>query len=793
MLPAPEPENEAARLAALEACSILDTEADPLFDGITALAAGICEVPIALVTLVDRKRQWFKSAHGLGQVRETPREVAFCAHVILGDDVLEVPDALYDIRFFDNPLVQAEPRIRFYAGIPLQDARGHGLGTLCVIDRVPRCLSEAQRAALGRLADLVMALLEQRKGARQLAERELRQSLVAQFGQRALADPDPDALMQEAVQMLSGTLGFEYCRILERSADGQNLILRAATGWPNAAVNDALKADESSTLAARILTQPLPPLVDHVHVTGNGERSAWAARQDFASGLEIAVPGPHGPFGLLGLHSRDSRPATADVTSFAQSIANIVGTAIARRQAQEKLVYMQQFDALTGLPNRHLFRDRVAQALVLAQKSTRPICLMVLDLDAFNAVNSLHGHQQGDALLVGAARRLQSILGAGDTLSRIGADEFGVLFTDLANADDAARNVQRALDVLAAPFPLADGEVFLSASAGVSLFDADGRDAETLERNAELALYRAKEQGYSTCHFYAPAMNRRAQDRVRLEASLRRALAREEFVLHFQPKVQAASGRICGAEALLRWNDPQRGLVPPGEFVGVLEETGLIEPVGLWVLKSVCKQIRLWQGAGLSVPPIAVNLSVRQFRHADLDARLGALLAEAGLQPGQIELEITESMLMENPLAATQMLKRLETLGIRLSIDDFGTGYSSLAYLRQFPVHELKIDRAFISGLDSGETDATIALAIISLAHSLGLEVVAEGVETAAQARFLATHGCDVLQGYHISRPLDASSFGRLLRDPQVLARKLGPTAVLDERAGPARATEVRA
>ena len=727
------PENERERLLALRECDILDSAPDPLFDSLTQLAAEVCQAPVSLISLIDAQRQWFKSSHGWLDVRQTSREVAFCAHTILGEQLLEVPDARRDIRFLNNPLVAHEPKIRFYAGVPLRDAQGFGLGALCVMDSQPRCLTSSQREGLESLARLAIALLEQRRvqrrlrdseerfqaAARAALEREQRQKLIADLGQRALADPDADALMENAVRLVSETLGFEYCRVLELTQGGMTLLSRATVGQ----VPDF--SDTGSRVAA-------------------------------------LISGPQGPYGLLEVRSGTPGKVTAEVTNFVQSVANIVGTALARRRADEQLAYAAQFDILTGLPNRQLFRDRIAQAISRAVRKSRPIAVVVLNLDGFKLINNGHGHAAGDRVLIQVAERLISCVSAYDTVSRLGADEFAIALSNIDRIEEVAPVVQRLLHTLAQPFDLDDGEAFISATAGVSIFDSDGADAHTLIKNAELAMHRAREKGRNFYEFFAPEMNQRGLERMRLERGLRRALERGEFLLHYQPKICAATGKMAGAEALLRWQHPERGLVYPSEFIPILEETGLIVPVGLWVLETACEQIRRWERAGIDVESIGINLSARQFQQPHFDAHMRRVIETSGIQPGKIELEITESMLMNDPAQAIETLARLKQLGVSLSVDDFGTGYSGLSYLRQLPLDSLKIARNFISNVPHDPDDAAIALAIINLAHNLGLQVVAEGVETEAQARFLTAHRCDFLQGYFFSVPLDTERYARL-------------------------------
>jgi diguanylate cyclase (GGDEF)-like protein/PAS domain S-box-containing protein len=425
----------------------------------------------------------------------------------------------------------------------------------------------------------------------------------------------------------------------------------------------------------------------------------------------------------------------------------------ARLVIEEKLAYMAQFDALTGLPNRNLFQDRLTQAMALAKRNDWPMAVLFIDLDRFKLVNDTLGHGAGDKLLKEAAERLRSCTRSSDTVGRLGGDEFAAILSELGKPDDAGLVAQKIIDVFKRPFDLDGKETFVTASVGITLYPADSDSAETLVVNADAAMYRAKERGRNNYQYFTRDMNERALQRGQMEAALRRALEREEFRLHYQPKVELARGAISGFEALLRWQHPERGLVSPADFVPILEDTGLIVPVGEWVLRAVCGQIKAWQAQGIKPPPIAINVSARQFQKRTLNAFIEHI-REAEIDPSLIGLELTESLLMKDAEEAVRILASLKAIGVRLSVDDFGTGYSSLAYLKRFPLDELKVDRIFVSDVTTDPDGAEITLAIISLAHSLRLKAVAEGVETEGQLRFLCAHGCDEMQGYYFSRPM---------------------------------------
>ena len=452
-------------------------------------------------------------------------------------------------------------------------------------------------------------------------------------------------------------------------------------------------------------------------------------------------------------------------------IAGIAADITQRKVAEEKLAYLAHYDGLTGLPNRVLFRDRLEQTLAQARRRNWRVGVMMLDLDRFKVANDSLGHSVGDSLLKQVAGRLTDCVRVGDTVGRFGGDEFGIILSDLRNAEDARLVAQKALGAFAKPFQLERDEVYITASVGISMYPEDSDDLEVLIKSADTALHRAKDSGRNNFQFFTAEMNVKVLHRLSMENSLRRALERHEFLLHYQPKASLNGGHTTGLEALLRWQHPELGLVLPGEFVPLLEETGLIIPVGEWVSRVVCAQLKAWEAAGIQCVPIAINLSSRQFLTRGFGSYIRQLLDEYKVDPHLIELEITESSLMANTEDVVHTLEYLESIGVRISVDDFGTGYSSLSYLKRFPLDALKIDRSFVRDITSNAEDATIVRAIISMAGSLGLKVVAEGVETEAQMSFLATNGCDQIQGYYLSRPLTVEDCGEWLKSNVHLPR----------------------
>ncbi len=444
-------------------------------------------------------------------------------------------------------------------------------------------------------------------------------------------------------------------------------------------------------------------------------------------------------------------------------VSQHIGTALERKMAEEAIRHHAYHDPLTRLPNRLLFRDRLSQALALAERREELLAVMFLDLDRFKNINDTLGHEAGDRLLQEVARRLKASVRESDTVARLGGDEFMLVLPGLQHAEDAARLGRELLEVLQPAVELDGHELRVTGSLGVALFPHDGRDVESLSQHADIALYRAKECGRANCQLYSPGMNVRSLELLTLESRLRAAVERGEFVLHYQPQVELGSGRIAGVEALLRWRGPEGRLVPPDQFIPLCEDTGLIVPVGAWALREACRQRRLWNDSGVPPFPVAVNLSPRQLSQPGLVALVRQALADAGLEPSELELELTESGIMQGPASAAELLRDLRSAGVSLSIDDFGTGYSSLSALRSCPIQSLKIDRSFVRDCTVEADDAALVRAIISMAQSLKLRVVAEGVETEEQREFLRRHGCQLAQGYLFGRPLEASELERSL------------------------------
>lgn len=466
--------------------------------------------------------------------------------------------------------------------------------------------------------------------------------------------------------------------------------------------------------------------------------------------------------GTLFWNDQSTAPVKDDAGRLTHVIS-IINDVTERIRYEQELRHRATHDELTGLANRVLLFDRIEQAVAQAGRAGRLIAVMLLDLDRFKVINDSLGHGVGDMVVKIVAERLTACVRRGDTVARIGGDEFAVVMADLATVDDADAVARKILDVFREAIDLPARQLFVTTSIGISVAPIDGTQAEVLLKNADAAMYSAKADGGNCVGRYAARMNARAIERLTLEADLRQALERDEFLLHYQPKISVATRAVVGAEALIRWRHPRRGLVPPADFIPLAEETGLIVPIGEQALRLACRQLRQWQDAGLPPLLLAVNISAVQFRQPQLAETVRRVLAEAGVDPHRLELELTESMIMQRADAAVGTMHDLKRVGIRLAIDDFGTGYSSLAYLRRFPIDTLKIDRSFVMDLTAEQDCRTIAGTIIVLAHGLGMTTVAEGIETPEQLAILRDGGCDEIQGFLFSKPLPAEEFVRFL------------------------------
>ncbi|MGN6202828.1 MAG: sensor domain-containing protein [Solirubrobacterales bacterium] len=619
---------------------------------------------------------------------------------------------------------------------------------------------------------------------RKRAEGELQRSLsqqavVARLGERALQNGDPQELMEVATALIQKVEGIHSACIWELDRDGRRLNLRAGLEGAAAGAGRRVSASRDSHAGAALDTGTHAVVADweqETHHTMPPVLRAFGA----ASSLAVVIDGKNRPFGVLDVHATERHRFSAKDVPFVQAAANVLADAIERHNADQALRYRVLHDALTGLPNRLSFIDSLSESLAKAAVSGSPVGILFLDLDHFKLINDSLGHHAGDALLRAVAPRLRSHLRPGDVVARFGGDEFGVLIDRLADEGEAVAIADRVAAAFAQPFSIDGVEHFVSASIGVAVAGGSGErpvNAELLIRDADAAMYRAKEGGRSRCVLFDAEMRAAAMKRLEIERDLRQAIDNDELALHYQPVVNLRSGEINGLEALVRWRHPERGMLEPGEFVSIAEDSGLIEPIGRWVQERACRQALTWQQLRPDSRPldVAVNLSARQTAHRDLPSTVEEVLARTGLDPAHLRLEITESVLIDESATAIASLEALSELGVRLVLDDFGTGYSSLAYLNRFPFHALKIDRSFIEALGIEQEATAIVEAIIGMARGLSLEVIAEGVESEVQLAELQRLGCDFAQGHLFHAAMPEREVSRLIAEGELRYSGISP------------------
>jgi diguanylate cyclase (GGDEF)-like protein/PAS domain S-box-containing protein len=621
---------------------------------------------------------------------------------------------------------------------------------------------------------------------RKLAEAELerraeQQSAVARLGKHALEGASLADLMNEALQEASRITGAEAAAVLERTAEGGAQTVRAGAGlWQRLVREHAQPAPDQQRRSREDITRAQPS-------TGEGSDPHAPRRSERPDGVAGCIDSSQGRWGELWLVDSPQSPLGPADADFVQALANILADAIQRRATEEDIRYQAVHDPLTGLPNRVLFLERLGEAL------TRPraeVAVVLLDIDNFKLINDSLGHAAGDELLMQIAPRLSTALRPEDMIARFGGDEFVMLLEQIGDERAAARVAERIVGAFELPFDLRANEHFAKVSVGIALANRANRAPDGLIRDADAALYHAKERGRARFEVFDHMMRTRTVERLSLENDLRRALERDQLRVVYQPVVSLRDRSIHSLEALLRWHHPTRGLVSPTDFIAVAEECGMIEPVGQWVLEAACAQAARWQAEhpGLG---ISVNLSVRQFKHRELEPTVAGALARTGVDPSSLSLEITESVLLEEPEGFSQTIKHIAPLGVRFILDDFGTGYSSLAYLSGLPIDGLKVDRSFVHMIGRDERSTAITTAIVRMAQALSVQVIAEGVENERQFRTLGELGCEFAQGFYLSHPLSAPAIDALLEGRRVP----GPArakAAIPKRPAPAALTLTR-
>ncbi len=619
----------------------------------------------------------------------------------------------------------------------------------------------------------VLSDITERKAAEaELERRAAQQAAVALLGEHALEGTGTVELMHEAVSSAAEHLGVEISAVWELLPAESALVLRAGIGWPDSAFGSLRYPAADGSQAGYTLLTGAPVVVEDWDAEIRFEQPAFGGRRTGA-GLSVKIEGrSRDPFGVLVVQSMAKRSFAPGDIDFLQALANVLADALERQAIEDAIRDRALHDPLTGLPNRVLFVDRLEHELARLDRQQSMAAILFLDIDHFKLVNDSLGHQVGDELLAAAAPRLKQALRSSDTVARFGGDEFGILLEDIASERDAIETAERIAAIFARPFVLSGSEHFVTTSIGIALARG-GEQADELIRDADAAMYRAKDLGRARYEVFDEGMRGRAIERLRVENDLRRALARDELRLEYQPVVSLRDFAIVGVEALLRWRHPERGEISPAEFIPIAEENGLIEPIGRWVLEQACRQAAQWYHARPDAAPLtmSVNLSAVQVTRRSLPDVVASVLRSTGLDPACLSLEITETVMVRDADGLGEVLKALKALGVRLVLDDFGTGYSSLSYLTRLPLDVLKVDRSFVDGLGSEPRDTAITETIIAMSRALSLDVVAEGVETVDHVRELSRLGCGLAQGFHFSRAVPAEEITRALEHgPQWLA-----------------------
>jgi diguanylate cyclase (GGDEF)-like protein len=646
-------------------------------------------------------------------------------------------------------------------GLPLD---GFGLFAMVCVGLMGTWEARNQARQRKALSETAAARARSEETSRQLTHQQM---AVAEFGQLALEGTDIDTLSEEATALLQRVLDLDIAGVLKLLPGGDELLLISGAGLPEKDIGNARVPTGHQSQSGYALATGLPVVVDDWQTEGRFRESQLQADAGMRSAAAVLIKAKGDPYGVLGVGSGSPRRFSQDDVSFMQAIANVLANAIERRRTEERTRHEALHDPLTGLPNRNLFLDRLHHALSVAARRQNSIAVLFLDLDQFKVVNDSLGHAAGDELLAAVAPRIEQALRPGDTVARFGGDEFAVLAEDIGNERGATRIAERIAETLSRPFVLREREHFVSASVGIAI--GEGHEApEALIRDADSALYRAKERGRGGYEIFDEVMRSRVIEHMQIENDLRRAIQRQELELHYQPVIKLRDGSIIALEALLRWNHPERGLVGPLGFIPVAEESRLIVPIGRWVIEQACRQASAWQQLHPDSAPVsvAVNLSARQIADPDLLSHIEGAVRANRIDPSNLWLELTETTLLDDTTAVERTLESLKGLGVRLVLDDFGVGFSSLGYLKRLPLSMIKLDRSFVENLTEGSHDAAIVRAVNEMADTIGIGVVAEGVETGEQVRMASTLGCGYAQGFHFSKPVPVSEIEALLGQP---------------------------
>lgn len=739
----PVPENEAERLAELHSLEIMNSGASAALQGVCELARRALDVPFVCVGLVDRDRQWFKASSGWEGVEGTSREHSFSTWTIMQASPLVVPDATRDPRFANNIYVTGDPHIRFYVGAPIALQEGLNIGSLCVFGPEPREPTPADMEAIEHFVHIIVDQFRlhqaTRRAKREIDHRRTSQSLLEMQSRELWRR---QTLLAQT-ELLAKVGGWEF-DIATQQLNWSDGIYRIYGLPPGRGVT----VEQSQS--------HFPPEARHLF-----QRKFLAAlRSGEPFELELPFVNEQGQHRLVRKTCELEMDGDKVVRAF-----GIFQDITEQKEAEQRMWHMANHDALTDLPNRGLLREKLEVALRRARRNRHQIGVLLVDLDQFKDVNDTLGHDAGDALLVEAARRLMACVSELDTVARLGGDEFIVLLAQLESATDGMVAAQRILSALSLPFVYRRSSLSCRGSVGVTVAPDHGTDPSTLLKNADIALYRAKAAGRGIAVEYDPRMQLATENRIQLTARVRLGLKNGEFMPYYQPKISLTSGEIFGFEALMRWRHPRKGVLGPADFGQVFDDPHLSVELGERLLELTTRDMVGWTAMGCDFCHVAINVTSAEFARGGLPERILGALDAAHLPPERMMIEVTETVFLgRGTETVRQSLRSLSQAGVGIALDDFGTGYASLTHLKQFPVDRIKIDRSFVHDIEHDVDDAAIVRAVIDLGRSLGIQTVAEGVETRSQAAYLRSNGCDFAQGYLYSRALPASRVPVLLR-----------------------------
>ncbi len=728
MISANVPENEFIRLESLKRLNVLDSEPEPEFDALVKAASLVCNVPISLISLVDDKRQWFKANLGLHGVTETARDLAFCAHTILSDGLLEVNDTLQDARFSDNPLVLENPNIRFYAGATIKLSDGSNVGSLCVIDTKPKYLNDKEREILIQLAIAASKALERHR------INKIQQSLNIEL--RLFIEQAP-----VAIAAFDSNMNYLVCS--RRWIEDYNLQEQEIIGrnhyeiFPN--IPERWKDVHQRCLEGEIRKSEEDSFVYNNNVIWN----RWEIRPWFTTDQKVG-----------------------GIVAYTENITERKLHEEELNKLNKKLWIQSNYDQLTQLANRNLMKEFLNEKIQETLDNHYEVALFLIDLDRFKEVNDVFGHHMGDELLSQVSKRLQQCVRETDMVARLGGDEFTICLLNMQEHNAIIEVMaSKIVQVFSEPFLVLDKEVYLTCSLGIALAPKDAITTHDLLKMADQSMYSAKRQGGNRYVYFSSSMTTDAEERMVLSNDLRKAIKQNELMLYYQPIVSLSTGEIYKAEALLRWQHPTKGMISPKTFIQIAEENGLIIEIGNWVMLSAINFAEYLRKNYSPNFEISINKSPVQLANdGKLKKDISTTLIEDGLKAAGIVVEITEGMLLEDSIQINNKLDKLKNAGFKLSIDDFGTGYSSLSYLHKFNFDYLKIDISFIHKMETNPKIEALIEAIIVMSHKLGMKVIAEGIETENQKKILTQAGCDFGQGYLWSKPLPMDEFESILK-----------------------------